>query len=524
MTAGVPRMKAGEQRIFVLLILLGIVLRLWDLGGPSLWTDEAATLLHIDTTETPSRLIDIEYTDQPFLYHVLIYFWNGLLVQGFGLTEPASYWKDFGLRLFPALCSIATLPLVFALARRLSGSVAMALGALFVFSINPFQIYYAQELRVYSFHVLCGLGAIYFFWRALHEDRWRWWLGLILCEALLVYGHYISVLVVFTLNLCFVLLWNWHGRLLFKWTAWQGLMMLLITPALYHLILVNQTIEDWEFIWYPHPTARTLFITYKNFFAAYGYEPMAYRLLLVAAAGLMLVAAASLRRHPKALLLLAISTFLPVLMNWTIWRLRDFPMYEDRTLIFSGAVAVMFAGMGLGALPGRWLRLSAVAVFTALTIPHLLAYYEGELHPIEVHRLAVCDKVDFRSATHYLESEWEEGDLLAHDSFFTVYAMRIYFDGPQAHLGPTGLDAVTYARAFGYVGLLRRFGSLPMLAEDAVEGHDRVWLIEAFGVTVDAQPQSIPVYDWLDARFDLVETQEFDGVKLYLFERDGGRG
>lgn len=511
-----------ERLLFGLLLLLGIALRLSHLGGPSLWWDEANTMNHTHTTETPLRLVDPDYSDQPFLYHVVIYGWDRLLVDGFGLTEPASYWKDLGLRLFPALAGIASLVVGFALMRRLTRSNPMALGALFVLGIAVFQVYYAQELRVYSLEVLLGLASAYCMVRALEEDRWPWWLGMAVCNALMLYGHYISALFIFCFNACYVLSMPWTWRLLLRWTAWNGIMMILCVPALYHMVLVNETIHDWDYIWYPHPDLRTLYITYKNFFAGFGYQPMAYRLLLALAFALMAVAAWALRRRPLALILLGVMAFGPVLMNWQIWRMREFPMYEDRTMIVSGAFAALLAGAGIGALPRVWMRWAAALAFAALTAPNLADYYRGVLHPVREHRLAICDKVDFRSAANYLESRWEEGDLLAHDSLFTAFPMKVYFHHAQAHLGPTPLDAVIYARAFGYVTMLQHMGVFPVLAADAVKGHPRIWLIEGFGHTADDQPQSEHVLDWLKRHFRLTETHTFDGVRLYLFERKPG--
>jgi hypothetical protein len=511
------RLTREGRLLFAVLLLLGIALRLYHLGTPSLWWDEANTMNHTHTTETPARLLDTHYSDQAFLYHVVIYCWDRLLVDGFGMTDPASYWKDFGLRMFPALAGIAALPLAFLLTRRLTRSNAMALGALFVFAVSPFQIYYAQELRVYSLEVLLALGAAYCMARALQEDRWPWWLGMTLCTALMLYGHYIAVLYIFCFNVAYVLTLPRTWRLLPKWTAWNGIMMILVTPALYHLVLVNQTIHDWEFQWYPHPNLRTLYITYKNFFAGFGFQPGAYRPLLALAFALMACAAWALRRKPLALLLLGVMAFGPVLMNWQIWRMREFPMYEDRTMIMSAAFAALLAGAGIGALPRPGLRVVAALAFAALTAPNLWDYYRGVLHPVREHRIAICDKADFRTATHFLQQNWQEGDLLAHDSLFTAFPMRYYFQGPQLHLGPTPLDAVIYARAFGYVHLLKHLGVLPVLAKDAVRGHERVWLIEGFGVTADDQPQSEPVYDWLERHFARVESHEFDGVRLHLF-------
>ncbi|MFM1920585.1 MAG: hypothetical protein RLZZ303_2219 [Candidatus Hydrogenedentota bacterium] len=508
----------------ILVMLLSAVLRLYNLGAPSLWWDEANTMNAARWMDEPDKWLDTAYINEAPLYLALAHLWDGLIAAATGLpvTAPA---RDFLLRLLPFAFGMVAMPLLYAVARRLTGSVTAALIAVLLFAVSPFQVHYAQELRVYSLHLATGLAAVYAFLRVLEDNKTRWWLALVGCEALLVYGHYIAVWVVFCLNACFLAWLVVHHRAvsprawLIRWTGWHLLMMLLILPALYHAWRCNQHLLLIEYSWYPNPTLRSLYISFKNFYYGYGPNAAVYKALLLLMLGSMALGAWRMRGRTAPLAMTLLLVLGPVLINWVMWRLRDFSMYEDRLFIFSAALSLALAGAGVAALRPVALRAAVLAALLALSGVGLADYYAGRLHPLREHRLAICDKVDFRSAAAYLEGAWQEGDLLAHDSNFTAFPMQRYFSREQAHLGATPEDAVIYVKAFGNQAVLENLGAFPVLAEEATRGRHRVWYIEAQGVTADDVPQTVRIGDWLAERYRVVEEHQFDGLKLWRFER-----
>lgn len=501
----------------LLILLLGAGLRLYNLGAPSLWWDEANTMNFSRWVDEPDKWFDTTYINESPLILVVAHVWDAAITQttGLPLTHPL---RDFLLRLVPWFFGVAAIPLLYLLTLRLTASSVAALCAALFFALSPFQIHYAQELRVYSLHVFTGLAAAYCMLRALDEDRPRWWMGMVLCNALLFYGHYVSVWIIFCFNLYFLLQLPTKRHLLWKWTGWNALMMLLITPALYHAWLCNQHLLLVEYAWYPTPTLRSLYITFKNFYFGYGPGAMAYQPLLLGMFLLCALGSWQLRKRPLALALLVLLVLGPVLLNWIMWRMRDFSMYEDRLFVLSAALSYPLIGAGILLLKKPLLQTMTVLALVALTVPGLHAYYRGALHPLPEHRLAICDKVDFRSAASYLDTVWEDGDFLAHDSNFTVFPMRHYLQRPQAHLGATPEDAIIYGKAFGNPGVLEHLGALPVLASEAVQGRKRIWFIEAFGVTADDQPQTQAIGEWLRERYPVIEEHLFDGLRLYLFD------
>lgn len=506
-----------ERFALVLVVLLAAVLRLWDLGTPSLWWDEANTMHFGAWAKEPAKIFDTAYVNEAPLMPLLAIGWSGVIDLVTGLPRTAIM-RDFLLRLLPFAFGMASLLMLYALARQLTGNSRAALLAAFLFAISPFQVHYAQELRIYSMHVFCGLASAYCMLRALDGGRWPWWLGMTLANVGLFYGHYIAVWIIFCFNVYFLTQFPGARRFLARWTAWNLLMMLLIAPGLYHAWKCNQHMLLIEYTWYPTPGLRSLYISFKNFYFGYGPYAWAYRPLLVVSMTLFCIGCWRICSRWKSLAFLGVLVFGPVLLNFVMWRMRHFSMYEDRLFVLSAAISYIAIGAGLAQLEPKLPRRIMVASVVALTCPGLYAYYAGILHPVREHRLAICDKVDFRPAARFLDSQWQEGDFLAHDSMFTYYSMKYYLDRPQAHLGASPNDAEPYIKAFGNTPLLEHLGSLPVPAESAVAPAKRIWYVEAYGVIADDRPQSESIADWLSARYRLRQAHEFNGLRVYLFE------
>jgi len=198
-----------KKLIYILLVavvLLGGVLRIYNLGAESFWLDEGATFYaaqqgpsySLENTYSKNSLVP-EYfghggAEMP-LYFLLSYYWTQL----FGLSE-------FTLRLLPALFGIASIYLLFLVGRLLFNSEVGLLSA-FILSINHQHISYSQEARQYALFILLALASVYFFLRSLQDNKMAYWAVYALASALLLYTHYFgSLILIFQL---FYLLLSW---------------------------------------------------------------------------------------------------------------------------------------------------------------------------------------------------------------------------------------------------------------------------------------------------------------------------
>jgi 4-amino-4-deoxy-L-arabinose transferase-like glycosyltransferase len=105
-------------------------------------------LKHDDPPASPARVIRAVLLSDtsPPLYYLLLYGWTLI----FGAS-------DIALRLFSTACSLACLPLLGMIARRVAGPAAVS--AVYVlFAFSPLAIYYSAEGRMYSLLWLCVLA------------------------------------------------------------------------------------------------------------------------------------------------------------------------------------------------------------------------------------------------------------------------------------------------------------------------------------------------------------------------------
>ncbi len=131
------------------MLALGVGLRLHGLGVHSLWFDETASLA-VATADDP--LLMLRGDRHPPLFFLLLRGWRSVVGDA-----------DAALRLLPALLGIASLFGLHAVARRLLPRDA-ALLATALFAVAPYQVWWAQELRMYALlelgTVLALLGAV----------------------------------------------------------------------------------------------------------------------------------------------------------------------------------------------------------------------------------------------------------------------------------------------------------------------------------------------------------------------------
>ena len=148
--------------------LLGVVLRVFRLGHPSLWVDELLTLQQGSMPGT--TLLEQFLDDVQGPLPMILAAWMGRLSQ-------AEAW----LRLPSALAGAASIPLLFLVGRRLAGDRAALLASLLL-AVSPMHIGHSQEVRGYAFLVFFGLAAIHAALRASERGRARDWV------AVLVFG------------------------------------------------------------------------------------------------------------------------------------------------------------------------------------------------------------------------------------------------------------------------------------------------------------------------------------------------
>ena len=232
MTAQRPnRQRLLTAGFLVLILLLAFGLRFYRLGAQSLWNDEG-TSVALAQRDLVSMTQDAARDIHPPLYYWLLGAW----VRLFGTGEAA-------VRSLSALLGVVLVALTFALGRLLAGRWTGLVAALLA-AVSPFQVYYAQEARMYMLLAVLTAGSMLAL--VLLVDRSRpalpAFVALALLEAAGLYTHYSFAFVVAALNLAY-LLWlalTWRAaasrgvlaRQLAHWLIAQAAVLLLYLPWL----------------------------------------------------------------------------------------------------------------------------------------------------------------------------------------------------------------------------------------------------------------------------------------------------
>ena len=152
-------LKFQENNIFIyfsvsLIVLLGLILRFYNIGYESLWLDEIFTFWvtdpNLSLTETFSRIKSTEYI--PFLHYYIIKICNSF----FGYEPIVG-------RIFSAVFGFLSIFTVGILCKKFVNNKCYLL-TLCLASLNIYLIIYSQEMRVYIFtFFLISLSLIFFF-------------------------------------------------------------------------------------------------------------------------------------------------------------------------------------------------------------------------------------------------------------------------------------------------------------------------------------------------------------------------
>jgi hypothetical protein len=167
----------------------GAALRFATLDVQSLWFDEAvsAHLLRMDLWDMLRAIPDSEST--PPLFYLLAWPWTHVFGTG-----------EVGLRSLPALLGTATIPVAWALGRRLGGArVALVAGALV--AVNPLLVWFSQEARAYALLALLAAIAALLWLRALERPSAGRAAGWSLAAALACATHYYAIFLIAPMGL-----------------------------------------------------------------------------------------------------------------------------------------------------------------------------------------------------------------------------------------------------------------------------------------------------------------------------------
>ncbi|MCB0257875.1 MAG: glycosyltransferase family 39 protein, partial [Anaerolineae bacterium] len=124
-----------------------------------------------------------------------------LLLHGWATLAGNS---EFSLAFFSTTFGLLIIPLTYALARCLTNRPVALWSALLV-AVSPFNIWYSQEVRMYTLGTALGLVATYALVKGIATNRLQPWLGYVIAATVGLYTLYYFAFLLITIN-SFILL------------------------------------------------------------------------------------------------------------------------------------------------------------------------------------------------------------------------------------------------------------------------------------------------------------------------------
>lgn len=257
--ADAHRQTEARPRYFYLraaaVVLVGLILRLWDVSAASLWTDESLTALR---AQSPLRVsldsIMGSGNQTPFYFMLMRLLPNE---------------TDLALRLPSVLLGTLGIALVIAVAVSLYGQYRLGMWAGILLAVNPFHVWLSRTARPYTLVFVLALVIAYLFLMMIRGRRSRLiWAGFIAASAAAYVTHYTLLALTGAQFVVLVVLLRSEVRFIKQWIAAQAVAVI---PLLVWLsFLVRYPIEvgpDPE--WVPVPTWEDIPLTLWNMTLGY---------------------------------------------------------------------------------------------------------------------------------------------------------------------------------------------------------------------------------------------------------------
>jgi uncharacterized membrane protein len=447
------RVRPRYRLPLLLILLLGTLLRLVGLGADSLWYDETVSV-YLAGSPLAELIRHTAGDIHPPGYYIVLRGW--LLATGYptGHADPSGTGLEFAACFFSLACGVALIALVYTLARSIAGR-RTSLAAAAIVALSPYNIWYAQEARMYTLAAALGVVGIYALLRGAGLTggpprrgvaRWLPWAAYAVATAIGLYVLYYFAFLLVALNLWFLillLLRRIQRRCALPWIAANLAAVVLYGPWL--PIAWRQAASPPVPPWRAAPALllalREAWSTLALGQSAPGWTwPVLLLVLVLYVIGLLALLGLAKRRarndsdsksqlsgalqdaaHPVAASFLPVVTFGPlalILLGSAIAA----PLYHVRYLFAYSPAFYVVLGAGLVWLWRRWRVIAAIAIcaWVAGVSVSLYAFWNAPEFRAD----------DLRSATAYLESKWRPGDVVLVNAGYAYPALLTYWQGP----------------------------------------------------------------------------------------------
>ena len=504
------RTDSGKKIVILLslIILLGTALRLFRLGSNSLWFDETVSI-------TMTKIMaDVPCIPQPPLYIFLLHQWSKVAGE-----------NEFALRFLSLIFGVLSIPAIYVLGKLLFHAQTGLIAAL-ILSISPLHVWYAQEVREYSMLPFFIMACAYFFIRALNENKRSLWAGFVITAALSLYINYFAFFIIVTTGIFFF--FKPYRPLIKGWAASCLALFVLYSPRVIafvkHLAWVNNS------FWIPKPSLGSIRLTIENFSLGYNAVPLSYFLGLLVFLFLFLAGSLRGKENKQSLMISLVFLSFPLLSSWLIS--QRIPIYLDRQNMAVSPFYYILVAHGLAALGRKkWPAILLGASVIVLPALSLNNYYKNYMPGgyLNKHSIGVSPKKDFREMAGYLKQNLRDGDALifAHPGIEipAQYYFNYHYPVPAYYLVNHAEEDPYFRKVIQlYESNSKLKDRITVPVIDVARGFNeprfrRLWLIVSSWLrTGELEDNSLAIRNWMGERHRKIDTKEFDGILVELYE------
>ncbi len=485
------------------ILVFAFVIRLIGILSRPIWYDEVFSILFSEKglndmlygtlSQTATGSADIH----PLGYYTLLWAWMKI----FGQSIPAT-------RLFSIFTNLTSLFLIYQIARNLFNDKT-AITAALLFSVLPFQVHFAQEIRMYSLLSFWLLLATYSFLSG-RNGNWKWWIVFAISSALAQYTHHLAAIYLIPFAFSPFIQKDWKT---FKAVVIASIFsILLYLPWLIHLPAQFAKVQT--SYWVERPGIEKIF-TLILFYLP--HLPLPNKLLLpslmISTITVTLAIFQTILARKKKLpylnpgVWLAYLAFMPPFLLWLISQFV--PIYIERALLPSHAIFCIWLAWAFTQTelpkPVQILGFGLIIIAAVIGIFQHVTYAGFPYGP-------------FSTLDKRIKAEFQQGDIIVHSNKLS-YLPAFYFD-PEASQGyitePSGSATDTLAPATQEILQIQAYNDIQAATIDK----SRVWFIiyqKSIDEFTSQGYKTHPQLDYLNNNFILTSTEIFDDLRLYIY-------
>ena len=393
-------MNKNHTLILILIVLLGLLLRLWNIDKPEgMWNDEYLTWSIANLKFPQDFFKGVANNCHAPLHYFYLKGWMAIFKD-----------SDVSLRvssLVPGVISIFTMYLCAKEYLVKKHGELCALAAAFITAISGFLIYFSQEVRIYSLTFLIASMVLFYSLKVFNNPSNKNCWMLTLFSLLLIFEHTIGfVFVLF--NVCALIAFMQRKKKennLFNNILAIVILSLPLVPFLFNLFAHPRYFSQW---WAPFSWSKLLFYftdlfspVLKNISnappsflneifsnAALNFGFIVFALVpTVICIAFIIKAFENGRRVNYYLLTLFVATFLTVLVAALFGKI----IFLTKYLIELYPILILLVAVGWSTMKLKGLKISLATIFSVLTLFYIVVSYTSpvRLTRLEGQRLAV---------------------------------------------------------------------------------------------------------------------------------------